>query len=147
MVKLPDKYDLINKKFGKLTPIKYLGVIDVGSDRRAAYLCSCECGNKKEVTAKNLKLGKVQSCGCIRAAKPENRKKTKQAKKEDAKRRREQRDRILRGLGYDSTTPYKDLFEDLEKISSSEFSLMIFRYAIDPVVSDNGLENNELFDS
>jgi hypothetical protein len=126
-----DKYKLLNKKTGRLTPIKYLGVIDIGSDRRAAYLCSCECGNQKKVTAKNLKLGKVQSCGCLRAADPENQKKTKEAKKQDARKRRQRRERVLKILGYNSTTPYKDLFDDLEMIASNDDSWNRFRYLVE----------------
>jgi hypothetical protein len=141
MVKLPDKYDLINKKFGKLTPIKYLGVIDVGSDRRAAYLCSCECGNQKRVTAKNLKLGKVRSCGCIRAADPENQKKAREAKKQDAQKRREKREQILKRLGYNSPTPYKDLFEDLESVSVDFSALRNFDKLIGSLKENNELSN------
>ena len=40
--------DISNQKFGKLTTIKYIG--------ESKWLCECDCGNKKEVLASNLKM-------------------------------------------------------------------------------------------
>jgi len=52
------KTDLLNKKFGHLTPIKYL----TGSK----WLCRCDCGEMKEVIRQNLISGNTLSCGiCI----------------------------------------------------------------------------------
>ena len=49
---------LENKKFHKLTVIKYLGNGD--------YLCQCECGNQHVAKSYNLTAGNVRSCGCLR---------------------------------------------------------------------------------
>lgn len=49
--------DISNQKFGKLTTIKYIG--------ESKWLCECDCGNKKEVLASNLKNGLTKSCGCL----------------------------------------------------------------------------------
>ncbi len=52
--------DLTGKIFGHLT------VIERTENRkgRTCWLCRCECGNLKAVTAHDLKAGKVKSCGC-----------------------------------------------------------------------------------
>jgi len=55
--------DLTNQKFGKLQPIKKIGV---DKQRRARWLCKCDCGNQTQVTASNLKWSGVKSCGCAR---------------------------------------------------------------------------------
>jgi len=49
--------DLIDKKFGKLTPIKYLG--------NHIYICLCDCGKKKNILKYNLVSGNTKSCGCL----------------------------------------------------------------------------------
>lgn len=55
--------NIVNKKFGKLTPIKSIGI---KYDNRIYWLCKCDCGNVNEVSIKNLKSGAVKSCGCSR---------------------------------------------------------------------------------
>lgn len=49
--------DISGKKFGKLSPIKYLG--------SSRWLCKCDCGNICEVAAYNISHGRTKSCGCI----------------------------------------------------------------------------------
>lgn len=34
-------------------------------NKRSRWLCSCECGNKKEVDAKHLISKAIRSCGCL----------------------------------------------------------------------------------
>lgn len=52
--------DLSGQKFGRLTVIER-----VDNDEKGTYwLCKCDCGNTKTVSASNLKRGNVQSCGC-----------------------------------------------------------------------------------
>ena len=46
-----------DKKFGKLTPIKYIKDID-------SWECQCDCGNKTIVYRCNLIAGHTKSCGC-----------------------------------------------------------------------------------
>lgn len=55
------KLDLLNKRFGKLTVIEYLG----SKDNRTIWGCICDCGTYKTVQGKLLMNGKVKSCGCL----------------------------------------------------------------------------------
>lgn len=50
--------------FGKLTVKEYLGIRM--PDRRAVWLCTCECGGSIQTTTNMLVRGKVTSCGCKR---------------------------------------------------------------------------------
>ena len=60
---VPAFYDLSGRRFGKLT------VVSLNSRKcgHILWLCKCDCGNVKIVSASNLKSGASQSCGCIRA--------------------------------------------------------------------------------
>ena len=51
--------DILGKKYGLLTPIKYIG------RRRGYWLCECECGNLKEVRREKLENQTTKSCGCL----------------------------------------------------------------------------------
>jgi hypothetical protein len=53
--------DLIGQKFGRLTPIKYIGKNKHGQSK---WLCLCGCGNKKEILGYHLTTGNTKSCGC-----------------------------------------------------------------------------------
>lgn len=55
--------DLTNKKFGRLTAISYLGSV---KSKRNAWLCECDCGNKKIVSGRALREKTIVSCGCYR---------------------------------------------------------------------------------
>lgn len=58
----------IGTKFGKLTVIQDLGLLETSQKdkNRRFYLCQCECGNTKIVMGNCLKQGQTQSCGsCI----------------------------------------------------------------------------------
>lgn len=52
----------IGEVFGKLTVVG-LGNI---SGKRKFLMCSCECGNTKEVLPKNLTRGVTTNCGCVK---------------------------------------------------------------------------------
>lgn len=53
------KYDLTNKKFGRLT------ALDKYTDKGKVYWrCKCDCGNESIVEYYNLKSGHTKSCGC-----------------------------------------------------------------------------------
>ena len=54
---------LENLKFGRLTVIKEVGRNKSGS---ALWLCKCDCGGEKIVSADRLKSGMTRSCGCIK---------------------------------------------------------------------------------
>lgn len=55
------KSDILQKKYGKLTAISYLG------KKGSHYLieCICDCGQTITTTANNLKRSHTQSCGCL----------------------------------------------------------------------------------
>lgn len=57
--------NLIDKKFGKLKVIKYAGRKQSGTQFKTYWLCECDCGNKKDVCASELKNGHTISCGCF----------------------------------------------------------------------------------
>jgi hypothetical protein len=54
------RINIVNKKFGKLL------VTSFGEYRlkRAYWNCICDCGNTKQVSSLNLRIGKTKSCGC-----------------------------------------------------------------------------------
>lgn len=53
--------DLTNIRFGRLVAIS-----EDQSKSRSAYLCVCDCGNKKAVMRQSLVNGATKSCGCIK---------------------------------------------------------------------------------
>lgn len=55
-----------DKKFGKLTVIKFLEI----KDDHTWWKCQCDCGNFIEVRGYVLTSESTQSCGCIKQAKP-----------------------------------------------------------------------------
>ena len=60
---------LLNKKIGNLL------VISETTERKYGNIiwkCICECGNECFLTTKNLKRGKVKSCGCVKINKEYN---------------------------------------------------------------------------
>lgn len=69
MVKV--KENLVGEKFGKLTVIEQAeDYVNPQGKHHAQWLCECDCAehNHVIVLTGNLKLKKVQSCGCIRKA-------------------------------------------------------------------------------
>lgn len=57
-------YDLIDKKFGKLTVIGYAGKTKSGTSHK--WVCACDCGKTIRVRVANLNNKNTQSCGCYR---------------------------------------------------------------------------------
>lgn len=55
--------DLTNKKFGKLSVIKFN---NVNKSRHSVWLCKCDCGNVLLVEGPRLTSGNTKSCGCIK---------------------------------------------------------------------------------
>ena len=55
--------DLSNKKFGKLTVLKFL---KTDSHYNSFWLCKCDCGNEIAARADHLQRGGTKSCGCLR---------------------------------------------------------------------------------
>lgn len=60
--------DLTGQKFNKLTILSHAGKNKTG---QSLWLCRCECGNEKIVSAHHMKASTVKSCGCL--LKSENR--------------------------------------------------------------------------
>lgn len=54
--------NLSGQRFGKLIAVKRTDEKNHGS---FLWICQCDCGNKKLVSAENLRSGRVNSCGCI----------------------------------------------------------------------------------
>lgn len=52
--------DLTGQRFGKLVVVKRANNIN----GKVAWLCQCDCGQRKVVTANNLRAGYTKSCGC-----------------------------------------------------------------------------------
>jgi len=55
--------DITGQKFGRLTAIKRIGMID---NRVSNWECKCECGKITNVRISCLTTGKTKSCGCLR---------------------------------------------------------------------------------
>ena len=54
-----NEIDIRNKKFGKLTALKYL----CGKNRNAIWLFKCDCGNKVQNSSHTVTSGHAKSCG------------------------------------------------------------------------------------
>lgn len=54
--------DLTNMKFGRLKVVKYLYT----KQKKAIWLCQCDCGNSINVNAGALTSGNTKSCGCLK---------------------------------------------------------------------------------
>jgi 5-methylcytosine-specific restriction endonuclease McrA len=55
--------DITGQKFGMLTAV----TIDERRKAGTYWICKCECGTTKSVIISHLKLGRIASCGCLRA--------------------------------------------------------------------------------
>lgn len=56
------RMDIIGKKFGMLTVVKYLGMDEGG---QSLWLCKCDCGNERICQRQYLVKSNNPSCGCI----------------------------------------------------------------------------------
>lgn len=59
----PRFVNLIGRRFGRLTVIRYIGWRN--GRPPAIWLCRCECGNEKQVARNNLVNGRIKSCKCL----------------------------------------------------------------------------------
>ena len=57
-----NKTDLIGKRFGMLTVIRYE---HTNEKYRSYFLCRCDCGNEKIISRSNLISKRSKSCGCV----------------------------------------------------------------------------------
>lgn len=53
--------DLTGQRFGKLIVVRRTG----SRNKKALWLCRCDCGGYKEVVSTQLRNGGCQSCGCL----------------------------------------------------------------------------------
>ena len=58
--------DLTGQRFNRWTVLAFNGVLSNG---HAQFLCRCDCGTERVVTAARLKNGNSKSCGCLRREK------------------------------------------------------------------------------
>jgi hypothetical protein len=54
------RIDLKDKKYGRLTVVRFVGE----KDDNYFWLCRCECGKEKEINGVSLRKGRSKSCGC-----------------------------------------------------------------------------------
>jgi len=58
-------FDMIGKKYGRLTILDQYYKISGNGEKRDYCLCRCDCdGNIKEIMGKNIRNNKSTSCGC-----------------------------------------------------------------------------------
>src|SRR5215831_7534678 len=57
--------DLTGQKFGRLIVIE-LANRNLWVNRRATWICKCECGSEKIVSSTDLVSNHTRSCGCLR---------------------------------------------------------------------------------
>ena len=62
--------NLLKRKFGMLTVERYLPKKITAPEQRVE--CECACGNKFEVSVRDLLLKKHMSCGCVKTVHLEN---------------------------------------------------------------------------
>lgn len=54
--------DLRGQKFGRLTVLEKVSF----AQGQTFWLCLCECGIPTRVRSRELRVGKIRSCGCLR---------------------------------------------------------------------------------
>jgi len=68
-VKIADKphrqVNLTGHRFGKLVALSIVPRKAAGQKERRRWMCQCDCGNEKVVTAQHLTSGETISCGCV----------------------------------------------------------------------------------
>lgn len=55
--------DISGQRFGRLTVICQKGI---NTQRKAMWLCKCDCGAERLISGGNLRNGHTQSCGCYK---------------------------------------------------------------------------------
>ena len=58
--------NLTGERFGRLIVLRRAeDMVSPSGSKDVIWECQCDCGNKKNVRASNLKSGKTKSCGCL----------------------------------------------------------------------------------
>ena len=55
------RIDITGQRFGRLVALEYS---HTDRDRKAVWLCKCDCGNSHLARTKDLRSGNTKSCGC-----------------------------------------------------------------------------------
>ena len=58
---MPGLIPMIGKRFTRLVVLQR---VENNSERKARYLCKCDCGNQITTTGKSLRTQRTKSCGC-----------------------------------------------------------------------------------
>lgn len=58
--------ELVGRKFGKLTVIRYAGLMYYGKREMRHWVCVCECGKELQIPSSIHVLNRTYSCGCCR---------------------------------------------------------------------------------
>lgn len=53
--------DLTGQRFGRLIVVERVA----NKGKEPAWLCTCDCGRAKVIVGKEMRSGKVKSCGCL----------------------------------------------------------------------------------
>jgi hypothetical protein len=72
---MPAFVDLTGQRFGSLL-VTGIGQRGNDSRRRIRWVCICDCGGSSNSNAADLRAGKITSCGCVRAIKIKNLRRT-----------------------------------------------------------------------
>ena len=56
------RLELIGQRFGRLVAVSFAGRT---KDRKALWLCRCDCGSLARTAGKYLRNGRTRSCGCL----------------------------------------------------------------------------------
>lgn len=54
--------DITGQRYGRLVVVEYT---ETDKNRQAKWLCKCDCGNTKIISANALRRGLTKSCGCL----------------------------------------------------------------------------------
>ena len=57
--------DLSGKRYGRLMVIERTDSIIIGNQKKTAWACQCDCGERVIVPTYRLKTGQTRSCGCL----------------------------------------------------------------------------------
>jgi hypothetical protein len=57
------RINLTGQKFGRLKVLSFARMGKNSTD--SFWLCECDCGKKKIVASRNIKVGRTKSCGCL----------------------------------------------------------------------------------
>lgn len=55
--------DITGQRFGRLIAVGYVG----SKNKKALWLCACDCGQGTVAPGKELRSGNTQSCGCLQS--------------------------------------------------------------------------------